>query len=472
MVERTKGSGPDRNGLRTEPVTGFFDTSRSTSGDQFHLSSQPNSDQPPDLISNRDTDLALSESKSLMALLGESTSFFDTSRSTSGDQFHLPSQPNSDQPSDLISNRDTDLASREPKSLMALLGESTSVFDTSRSASGVQFRLPSQPNSDQPSDLISNRDTDLALSESKSLMVQFAESGASDNIDKRWESDRRRLEKWSIGAKMTVFAMAAIAIMIAIAIPLVFFEDDLPLARETRQQIVVPKATATETALAVARQSSEPPPASAERNWPQDPANRLNSGLAPDDTAADTKSVGQDQAHETRQQIVVPKETATETALAVARQSSELPLASAERNWPQDPANRLNSGLTPDDTAANTASTKSVGQDQVPSTQALAATQRPARLIDKEELANLLKRGHYFLSIGDIAPARLLLERAADAHDASAAFDLAGTYDPAVLSRSHLSGIAPDLAMARMWYQKALELGHSEAQQRLAQLQK
>ena len=93
-------------------------------------------------------------------------------------------------------------------------------------------------------------------------------------------------------------------------------------------------------------------------------------------------------------------------------------------------------------------------------------------LIDREELANLLKRGRYLLSIGDIAPARLLLERAADANEASAAFDLAGTYDPAVLTRSHVTGIAPDLAMARMWYEKALNLGHSEAQERLAQLQK
>jgi TPR repeat protein len=98
--------------------------------------------------------------------------------------------------------------------------------------------------------------------------------------------------------------------------------------------------------------------------------------------------------------------------------------------------------------------------------------QSPARLIDKEELANLLKRARYLLSIGDIAPARLLLERAADAHEASAAFDLAGTYDPAVLSRSHVLGIAPDIAMARMWYEKALKLGRSEAEQRLAQLQK
>jgi TPR repeat protein len=86
-------------------------------------------------------------------------------------------------------------------------------------------------------------------------------------------------------------------------------------------------------------------------------------------------------------------------------------------------------------------------------------------------LANLLKRGRYLLSIGDIAPARLLLERAAEALDASAAFDLAGTYDPAVLTRSHVLGVVPDLAMARMWYEKALSLGHSEAQRRLAQLQ-
>ncbi|HZE54720.1 MAG TPA: hypothetical protein VE111_15835 [Bradyrhizobium sp.] len=92
--------------------------------------------------------------------------------------------------------------------------------------------------------------------------------------------------------------------------------------------------------------------------------------------------------------------------------------------------------------------------------------------MDKEELANLLKRRRYLLSIGDIAPARLLLERAAEALDASAAFDLARTYDPAVLTRSHVSGIVPDLAMARMWYEKALSLGHPEAQQRLAQLQK
>jgi TPR repeat protein len=175
-------------------------------------------------------------------------------------------------------------------------------------------------------------------------------------------------------------------------------------------------------------------------------------------------------ADATALQIVVPMQTAKEPAPAVAAQSGETLLAAAEQNRPRDDStNGLESDLAPHVAAADT---KSDGQRQNALPKALVPTQNPARLIDKEELANLLKRGRYLLSIGDIAPARLLLERAADANEANAAFDLAGTYDPAVLARSHALGIAPDLAMARMWYEKALNLGHSEAQARLAQLQK
>jgi hypothetical protein len=104
--------------------------------------------------------------------------------------------------------------------------------------------------------------------------------------------------------------------------------------------------------------------------------------------------------------------------------------------------------------------------------QSSVAMQGPSRVIDREELANLLKRGRYLLSVGDISSARLLLERAADAQEASAAFDLAGTYDPAVLGRSRALGVVPDVAMARLWYEKALKLGYSEAEGRLAQLQR
>lgn len=94
------------------------------------------------------------------------------------------------------------------------------------------------------------------------------------------------------------------------------------------------------------------------------------------------------------------------------------------------------------------------------------------RHIDQAELSNLLKRGRELLDVGDIASARLLLRRAADAREPQAAFALAGTYDPAVLSRVKAYGITPDPAMARSWYEKAKEFGSADAQRRLEQLPK
>ena len=100
-----------------------------------------------------------------------------------------------------------------------------------------------------------------------------------------------------------------------------------------------------------------------------------------------------------------------------------------------------------------------------------AAADLPRR-IDQAELANLLKRGRELIDVGDIASARLLLRRAADAREPQAAFALAGTYDPAVLGRVKAYGIAPDPAMARSWYEKAREFGSPDAQRRLEQLPK
>jgi hypothetical protein len=100
-----------------------------------------------------------------------------------------------------------------------------------------------------------------------------------------------------------------------------------------------------------------------------------------------------------------------------------------------------------------------------------AAAPPAARRIDAEELATLLKRARSLISIGDIAPARLLLKRAADAQEASAALLLAQTYDPAVLGKQDMRSIAPDPALAREWYQKAARYGSVDAQQRLSQMQ-
>jgi len=100
-----------------------------------------------------------------------------------------------------------------------------------------------------------------------------------------------------------------------------------------------------------------------------------------------------------------------------------------------------------------------------------AAAPPPARRLDADELAALLKRAKGLIAIGDFAPARLLLKRAADAQEASAALLLAQTYDPAVLGKQDMRSITPDPAKAREWYQKAAQYGSLDAQQRLSQMQ-
>ncbi|MDH2342397.1 hypothetical protein [Bradyrhizobium sp. SSUT77] len=93
------------------------------------------------------------------------------------------------------------------------------------------------------------------------------------------------------------------------------------------------------------------------------------------------------------------------------------------------------------------------------------------KTLDADTLAGLMARAKSLLTVGDIAAARLLLERAANAQDATAAHLLAQTYDPAVLGTSDARRITADATAARDWYQKAAALGSAEARQRLAQLQ-
>ena len=102
---------------------------------------------------------------------------------------------------------------------------------------------------------------------------------------------------------------------------------------------------------------------------------------------------------------------------------------------------------------------------------AAPANPPPARKLDAEEVAMLLNRAKGLLAAGDIASARLLLERAADAQETRAMLLLAQTYDPEVLGTQDIRNIVPDPAMARVWYQKAAQLGSADAQRRLAQLQ-
>ncbi len=93
-----------------------------------------------------------------------------------------------------------------------------------------------------------------------------------------------------------------------------------------------------------------------------------------------------------------------------------------------------------------------------------------ARALDAGEVERLVKRGEDYLAQGDIAAARLILGRAAEARDPRAALSLGATYDPAVLRKLRVVGFKPDVAQARAWYEKAAGFGSSEAAARLAAL--
>jgi hypothetical protein len=126
----------------------------------------------------------------------------------------------------------------------------------------------------------------------------------------------------------------------------------------------------------------------------------------------------------------------------------------------------------PTTTVAAAAPTATVPVAAVPAAPAPAvAVAPPIRRISADELANLMSRGKSLLQSGDIAPARLLLERAAEAGEASAALMVAETYDPAVLGTQDTRNITADPAQARHWYQRAAQLGSTDAQRRLSQLQ-
>jgi hypothetical protein len=55
---------------------------------------------------------------------------------------------------------------------------------------------------------------------------------------------------------------------------------------------------------------------------------------------------------------------------------------------------------------------------------------------------------------GDIPNARLVLQQAAEAGNATAALELGATYDPTFLQQQAMTDMV-DVRMARLWYEKA-----------------
>jgi hypothetical protein len=108
-----------------------------------------------------------------------------------------------------------------------------------------------------------------------------------------------------------------------------------------------------------------------------------------------------------------------------------------------------------------------------PQSAALAALPAPSAIappvpsLDREEIAALYERGEQLIAQGEIAAARLVFTRAAEAGDARSALALGASYDPDVLRKLGVLGVRGDAALAREWYAKASGFGSREAAKRM-----
>jgi hypothetical protein len=100
----------------------------------------------------------------------------------------------------------------------------------------------------------------------------------------------------------------------------------------------------------------------------------------------------------------------------------------------------------------------------------IAVTRDAIHRLAPDEIGALLKRADILIASGDVAAARLVLRRPAEAGNGRAAAMLAGTYDAAVLAKLGVRGVVPDMEMARAWYAKAEQFGSPEASRRLKTL--
>jgi hypothetical protein len=102
----------------------------------------------------------------------------------------------------------------------------------------------------------------------------------------------------------------------------------------------------------------------------------------------------------------------------------------------------------------------------------LAKTERP-KPVSRAEIPNeaqLIDRANDFLDKGDVSAARSIYEFLVAQGSAPAAMAMGETYDPGVLRKIQVRGLEPNPEKAREWYQKAEDLGSSDARRRLNEL--
>lgn len=123
--------------------------------------------------------------------------------------------------------------------------------------------------------------------------------------------------------------------------------------------------------------------------------------------------------------------------------------------------------------ASLTSPTPDVPITEAPKARESAPAPAPAptsAALSQADMRRLAEKAAQAVRDGDIMGARVILERAIQAGDATAILALAQTHDPRVLERMGVRGIKGDPAKARALYQQAQDKGLKEAGTALAGL--
>jgi DnaJ domain len=148
---------------------------------------------------------------------------------------------------------------------------------------------------------------------------------------------------------------------------------------------------------------------------------------------------------------------------------------------PASPVETTHSGKTPQDTAMTAATVRgrlaaaASTSDPIETASGPIAAGLPAcistrpsnRQLGRNQISGLLERGREFMANGNVAAARLVFQRAAEACDTEATLAIGATYDPIRLKELGLRALAPDINSARAWYEKAKTLGSDSASRQL-----
>jgi len=144
------------------------------------------------------------------------------------------------------------------------------------------------------------------------------------------------------------------------------------------------------------------------------------------------------------------------------------PPAVAAPEPPPAPAPAAVAVPTPEPAPSAPAELTAVAPAPQPLPAAPAVSPPPA---DPQEIARLVARGDELLGTGDVVSARLFYQRAAELGSGPAATAVGQTYDPLFLEVARVRGVRGDTHAAAEWYRKAIALGDRQAEIRLRRLE-